>query len=303
MKNVRDGFLVSATALFLPFLFILTPQEMSAQISRNVLERILKVRVNAHTMHEEIATAFTLEVDGREYLITAKHIVQGLKDEDHIDVLMNDNWSPLEVKIYRCDDPIDIAVLVPPRQLTGNLNLPFDSHSYFYGQDAYFLGFPYGIQSSGHGINGPYPLPVIKRGTISGKVDLDRSKKASLLLLDGYNNPGFSGGPIVFRDLNQPSFVMSAVGVISGFQPEVVPVMKQQNIKSPTDASDSAKTQPWMIQRRTDGSYFEYIATGNFLSLNTGIVRGFFIDPAVDMIRKHPIGPVTKDLPDNQPSN
>jgi len=28
-------------------------------------------------------------------------------------------------------------------------------------------------------------------------------KKAVEILLDGYNNPGFSGGPIVYRDLNQ----------------------------------------------------------------------------------------------------
>ena len=301
MKNTKEGFLVLCVAVFLLFALICAPLRMSAQVTSNVLERVLKVRVNAGTKNEEIATAFTLDVDGREYLITAKHVVNGPKDEDKLDIFVNNDWSALDVRIYRCDDPIDIAILIPPRQLTVNFSLPFDTRSFFYGQDAYFLGFPYGIQSPGHGLNGPYPLAIIKRGTISGKVDVDPSKKASLILLDGYNNPGFSGGPIVFRDLNQPSVIMSVIGVISGFKPEVVPVMKQHDIKSPQVASDSAKLQPWKIQRRKDGTYFEYIETGNFVSLNTGIVNGYFIDPAIDLIRQHPIGPEAKDLPGNQP--
>jgi len=59
---------------------------------------------------------------------------------------MNDAWKPLNVKIFRCEDPIDIAVLIPPHQLTVNFDLPFDKGSFFYGQDAYFLGFPYGCR-------------------------------------------------------------------------------------------------------------------------------------------------------------
>jgi hypothetical protein len=287
-------------AVFLPFLLVLAPLRTGAQLTSNVLRRVLKVRANANTKHEEWATAFTMDVDGREYLITAKHVVQGLKDEDKIDIFMNDDWSPLDVKIYRCEDPIDIAVLIPPRQLTVNFDLPIEKYAFSFGQDAYFLGFPYGIQTSGHGINNPYPLAIIKRGTISGQVVLDRSKKATWILLDGYNNPGFSGGPIVFRDLNQTAVVMNLVGVISGFEPEVVPIMKQHDIKSPADASDAAKEQPWKIQRRKNGTYFEYVETGTYVALNTGIVRGFFLDPAIDLIHQHPIGPEAKDLPGNQ---
>jgi len=83
-----------------------------------------------------------------------------------------------------------------------------------------FLGFPYGLRSSIKGANGPYPLAIIKRGTISGSVPLDPSKKANEILLDGYNNPGFSGGPIVYRDLNQSSVVMNVIGVVSGLYPK-----------------------------------------------------------------------------------
>jgi hypothetical protein len=288
-------------AVLLPFLVILAPRRVDAQVTANVFERVLNVRVNAGTDHEGTATAFTIDVDGREYLITAKHVVKDLRDEDKIDVYMNDDWSSLRVKIFRCDDPIDIAVLIPPHQLTVNFDLPFEKTDFFFGQDAYFLGFPYGIQSPGHGVNGPYPLAIIKRGTISGMVTVDPSKKAVQILLDGYNNPGFSGAPIVYRDLNQSAVVMKLVGVVSGFRPEVVPVVKEHDIRSPEDAGDAAKAQPWKIGRRANGSYFEYVDNGTYVALNTGIVQGFVIEPAIDLIRQHPVGPEAKDLPGNRP--
>jgi hypothetical protein len=290
-------------AVFLPFLALVGPAKLGAQVTSNVFERVLNVRVNAGTAKEGTATAFTIDVDGREYLITAKHVVQGLKENDKIDIFMNGDWSPLEVKIFRCDDPIDIAVLIPPRQLTTNFDLPFDNRSIVFGQDTYFLGFPYGIQSSGHGVNGSYPLAIMKRGTFSGSVGVDPSKKAVKMLLDGYNNPGFSGGPIVYRDLNQSGVVMKLIGVVSGFIPEVVPSMNQHDIASPADASDAAKAQPWKIQKRANGTYFEYVENGAYVALNTGIVIGFMLEPGMDLIRKHPIGPAVRDLPNNQPSN
>jgi len=214
---------------------------------------------------------------------------------------MNKAWVPLQVKIFRCEDPIDIAVIVPPHQMTVNFELTYDRTNFFFGQDAYFVGFPYGIQSSADGLNGPYPMALIKRGTISGSVALDKTKKAGMLLLDGYNNPGFSGAPIVYRDLNQPNLVMKLVGVVSGFVPEVVPVMKRHDIKTPADASESAKEQPWKIQQNPDKSYFEYVENGTYVSLNTGIVRGFSLDAAIDLIHQHPIGPLVRDLPGNDP--
>jgi S1-C subfamily serine protease len=120
------------------------------QVTSNVFERVLNVRVNSGTDKEGTATAFTIDVDGREYLITAKHVVQGLKDGDKVDIFMNGDWSPLAVTIFTCDDPIDIAVLIPPHQLT--VNFPLSSEGTFqFGQDAYFLGFPLGIQSPGLG--------------------------------------------------------------------------------------------------------------------------------------------------------
>lgn len=39
-----------------------------------------------------------------------------------------------------------------------------------------------------------------------------------MLLLDGMNNPGFSGGPVVAPDLNSPGHPFKLVGVISAYR-------------------------------------------------------------------------------------
>jgi hypothetical protein len=288
--------------LFVALIFVFVGSSCAqAQVTSNILERVLNVRVNAGTPKEGTATAFTVDVDGREYLITAKHVVAGLKEHDKIDIFMNDKWKSLDVQIFRCDEPIDIAVLIPPYQLTVNFSLPTD-FKFLYGQDAYFLGFPYGMQTAAAGINGPYPLAMIKRGTISGTQILDRDKKATLVFLDGYNNPGFSGGPIVYKDLNESGLVLKLAGVVSGFRPEVVPVMKEHDIALRSQAGETAKSQPWRIQKRANGTLFEYVDTTQTVALNTGIVVGFEFQPVVDLIRQHAIGPEAKDLPNNTPT-
>jgi len=298
-KNSRVLLFAAAIMSLMPALGPLRPD---AQVTSNVLERVLTVRVNAGTPNEATATAFTIDVDGREYLVTAKHVVKGLRSRDKIDIFMNNQWSSLEVSILRCDDPVDIAVLIPPHQLTVNFELPSENNNVYLGQEAYFLGFPYGIQIPATGINGPYPLPIVKHGNISGILPISQESRSGLMLLDGYNNPGFSGGPIVYRDSNQGSFVFRLAGVVSGFRPEVAPVMKEHDISSPDEAGQKAKAEPWRIVKRANGTYFEYVDNGTYVALNTGIVIGYGIQPAVDLIHQHPIGPEAKDLPGNNPS-
>ena len=270
---------------------------LQSQVVSNVFERVLYVRVGKGTAHEGTASAFTIEVDNRQYLITAKHVIAGLKDQDSIEIYKADKWTPLKVQIFRCDAPIDIAVLIPPYQLTPTLEMSYDQTKFMFGQEAYFLGFPYGIFMNGQNVNGDYPFPFIKRATISSTQNIDLSKKAIMVLLDGYNNPGFSGGPIVYRYYYAQGMVMKALGVVSGFIPEVVPVTKKHELKSPADASPEVKAQPWRIQQNPDKSWFEYQDSGNFVALNTGIVQGYLIAPAINVIHAHPIGPIVGKQP------
>ncbi len=179
---------------------------------------------------EHFGTGFTLDVDARQYLITAKHVVASLSSEGAIEIhKLGDHWDLINIKIFRCDDPIDIAILVPPSQLTPALRLEPSSASFFFGQDVYFVGFPYGLSMNvARDVNYGFPIAFMKKGIISAAAAVNGGR---IIFLDGHNNPGFSGGPIVHRDLNQSDVVFKLLGVVSGFRPETTPVLKPEKIE------------------------------------------------------------------------
>ncbi len=263
----------------------------NAQIPANVLRRTLEIRVGGTT--GITGTAFTLDVDGREYLITAKHMVAKLKNKDKLEIsVRNGEWDPIDVTVYPCKGDVDIAVLIPPRQLT--VNLPLDpvpdggSGQIRDGQDAFFVGFPFGgsafaTSAYEHRLNGEYPLPIIKRGLYSGTYETkDRSP---VIFLDGLNNHGFSGAPIVYRDLDQMNdWVFHVLGVVSGFVPELVSVVKFDEIKQGENLSE---VESWRLQ--TPKKILR--DTDKLVPLNTGIVQGYPIRFALNLIHEHPDGP------------
>lgn len=106
---------------------------------------LLRVRMIRPAGRDWSGTGFSVEVDGRQYLITAKHVVVGMKAEDTLDILNGDQWTPIKVKVLRCDDPVDIAVLAPAKQLTVTFPLEPSMDGIEFAQDVYFAGFPYGI--------------------------------------------------------------------------------------------------------------------------------------------------------------
>jgi hypothetical protein len=65
--------------------------------------------------------------------------------------------------------------------------------------------------------NGEY-FPLVKAGVFSG---LDNSDPEEVIFyIDGFNNPGFSGGPVVFIDNAKHQWHFWAV--IQGYRPEAV---------------------------------------------------------------------------------
>ena len=217
-------------------------------ITANVIHRVFFLKFGSGT-----ATAFTVEVDGREYLITAKHAVVSFVENDSIELYSNNAWVKFHPKLVgHCDGDCDISVFALPRRLTpDNLPMEVSSDGVFYGQTAYFLGFPYGlIGKLTLGTDG-FPLPFVKRATIS-------LFDGSVLYLDGHNNAGFSGGPVVFREANKPDLRVAAV--ISGFRAVREPVYSGKS------------TTPLTVVD------------------NTGIIIAHKVDVAVKLIRSNPIG-------------
>ena len=84
------------------------------------------------------------------------------------------------------------------------------------------------------------------------------NKEEKILYIDGYNNPGFSGGPIVFMDINEKKLKIAAV--VSGYRSQLA------------DIYDKDK------------------ATALKAITNSGLLVGYTIDAAIDAIKDKPIG-------------
>jgi hypothetical protein len=273
--------------LILVFVCCATVQCMG-QPTANVLRRVFLIQVGAPT-----ATSFTIDVDGRQYLLTAKHVVAGLGAEGTINVRKGAQWMPLKVKVLRCDDPIDIAVLVPPEQISVTLQLEPTSQGMIWGQDLFFVGFPYdvslGLFTDGANINGGFPIGFIKKAIISAS-HIDGV--AVSYYLDGHNNPGFSGSPVVFRDKNQESNTFKVLGVISGYRTEYSHVLEPVRIQTSEITPEDIATSRIVYK---NGQPYRLRDTGRVVSANTGIVVAWNISRAVDLIKRNPIGPKTSD--------
>ena len=210
-------------------------------------------------------TGFTLAADGKEYLITARHVVEKLKNSDCIDVRISghEGWESLSTAIVgHADGEIDISVLALSRQITRKKLHVLANPGITYGQDAYFLGFPplitgETILDSTSAIN--HPLPLVKRCIVSSLGAYNTP-----ILLDGHNIPGFSGGPVVFRPLDsiaRQEYKYQIAAVVSGYQ------MKSESI----------------LDEKYQKTSLRYL-------YNTGIVQAYRINHALDLIQSNPIG-------------
>lgn len=276
-------------AIFLAGALFVKTVPCYGQLTSNVLRRVLLIEVG-----DRDGTAFTIDVGGRQYLITAKHVVAGVQDkaESSIKIMRKTGWKSLQVRVFKCDDPVDIAVLVPPEQLTVNFPLDPTSKGMAVGQDTYFVGFPYDTTLTYRSL--PDVFGLVKRATVAG-FESYPDIKAQAIKLDGYNNPGFSGSPLVFRDLSQAGLVYKVAGVVVNFLYDATPVVrKKEEIRRDQVTPDDLQRGD-VVQTITDGKLYRVEDTNQLVKLNTGIATAWDIGSAIDLIKKHPVGPKTVD--------
>lgn len=264
-----------------------------AQVTSNVLRRTMLIK-----NQNKCGTAFTIEVDQKQYLITAKHVLSDLADQEDasIEILRSDNkWHYELFKVMKCTDPVDIVVLVPHRQLT--VNFPFEptSRGLAFGQDAYFVGYPT-AGTANPLLMGTERLGFIKKATIS-YCDTDLKTGALRWFIDAINNRGFSGSPLAFVPQDQPS-VFRVAGVISAYCKEYGDVKEKVEImQKQVTPADIAMGN--IIQ--TEGKLFKLKDTSFVVALNSGIAIVWDIKSAVDLIKANPEGAQTKDSFTTQP--
>ena len=228
-------------------------------ITSNIIYRVFKVRTEQGT-----ATAFTIDHDGKQYLVTARHTIDRLPQPYRIDIYWQEDWHRLPLGLTGLSPISDVAVLAPRVQLSPTFPLPPTDTGLAYGQDVYFIGFPYDIMGGLGNLLEGRPLPLVKRGCLSAFAK--GANDESLLYLDGHNNPGFSGAPVVWREGQSTEF--RVCGVVSGY--------KQGAVSTPLGDS---------------GAEIE-------LLLNAGIVVCSSIRYAIDEIEKNSNGfALTDTLP------
>jgi hypothetical protein len=233
-------------------------------ITSNALQRTLHIKHG-----ESSATGFAIDYDGRQYLITAKHVVEGGFDVARpatIEIFHDNRWKALSVALVgEAKGPIDIAVFAPKIQLAPTHPLPPTTANAFLGQDTYFLGFPFGLQANIGALNRDLPLPLVKRAVLSAF--LTEPDGTQIWLLDGFNNPGFSGGPVLYApDARRPSS-LNVGAVISAYRYAEASVL-EGGAETPLK--------------------YRY---------NTGIIIAHCIEHAIEVIEQNPIG---FELPPNE---
>lgn len=202
-----------------------------------------------------LGTAFALDIDNKQYLVTAKHCVKDIAGKSEIKLFRDGKWNPLAVELVGHSD-VDISVLAPSTQLARKEAIVDTAVGGFLaGQDAFFAGFPLGLE--GANVESEFPAPLIKKAIISGKAS--GSDDSTVFYLDGHNNPGFSGGPVYLRLPGRKEYVITMV--ISGYTSNLSAVVDKDG-------------RPTLL------NVWE----------NSGIIQAFSIKHALEQIRHTPIG-------------
>ncbi len=220
-------------------------------ITTNVIQRVFQIKLG-----DSIGTAFAVDHEEKQYLVTARHVVDNISNLSQISIYHQKQWKELPVEVVGlASNGIDIAVFSPKMQIAPTYPLPPSAAGLILGQQVFFLGFPLGIIGAGSELNRQFPVPLVKSGVLSG---FDDEKKTKKFFIDGYNNRGFSGGPLIFMPQGEQEYRIA--GVISGYLSSVLPLHDSHG--------NSIGTQPE----------------------NSGITIAYGIHTVIDLANTNPIG-------------
>ena len=180
-------------------------------VPREILERTIFIKVGNVT-----GTAFRVDYGGKVYLVTARHVAAGLpEDNATIQVRRDNKWEDFHTikTLFPPSNDADIAVFETDEKISQPFTIkPIgDAGGVTMGQQVWFLGYPFeGIGTRSNGVT----FPFMKRGTMSA-ID-GTNPDAVVLYIDGFNNPGFSGGPIIYWSFSKQAY--EVLGVVKGYR-------------------------------------------------------------------------------------
>ena len=230
-------------------------------ITSNVIHRTFHIKWMLSS-----GTAFTIDHGNKQYVVTARHVVEGLKSGDSIEIFHDNQWKSLVVDVVGVgEDAIDVAVLACSIRLSPSHALLASSKGLVLGQGITFLGYPFGWDAGGEQLNRGAPLPFVKAGIVSAMELGDVNR----IFLDAHGNRGFSGGPVLFVLHGKRNNELRVAGVISYYPiPTLLPV----------------------VDRDGDTINDESGAPVAYVKENPGFVVAFDIRHAIELIDMNPIG-------------
>lgn len=182
-------------------------------ITANIIQRVFRISHKGRT-----ASAYTIEKDENQYLISASHVFDGTLEIPSVTIYQDGRWKDICVQtVYNSRDVGDTIVFKLPYDISPRHKISLGVENVIWGTWAYFLGFPFGKTNPDKGINNNFPIPFIKAGLISG-LNLEREGLITIFL-DGHNNKGFSGGPVVWVN-PQDRKEIQIIGTVSSYLTE-----------------------------------------------------------------------------------
>jgi Trypsin-like peptidase domain len=186
-------------------------------INTNILTRVVRIKCGNNT-----GSAFTIEKDNKQFLVTAKHVVSQFSGS--IEIFHEQVWKTARPTwLKTTNEDADVAVMHFTFDISPRYNLPTTCAEIILSQNVYFLGFPFGLSGNTEKINNHFPLPFVKCGILSAL--LTEQNGNLIFLVDGHNNKGFSGGPLVYYKNGNPALELRVCGVISAYKSEEKQVM------------------------------------------------------------------------------
>jgi len=166
-----------------------------------------------------IGTAFLYQKDGLTLFVTAQHVLGRASAGGFVYLKKPSGWTKFELNgVTIHPEGQDAATfglsnfdITIPHRFTHPADGPLGL-----GQELKFIGFPHGLENTASSPSG-FSTPLVRTAFFSGVI-VDPSTHKKLLILDGLNNPGYSGGPVWAPGPtpDEPSLL----GLISGYRIE-----------------------------------------------------------------------------------
>ncbi len=242
--------------LVLSFILTFTIGKNMAQnyLTSEIITKVINIKIGQAT-----GSSFLINHNKNNYLVTAKHVLGNVHDKQKLnfEFYQDSLWKKATgTVLLHANSTIDIAVIDLHDKTKRKNHVELTTTNIIYGDEGYFLGFPYGLKiEDASGLNSGLPLPLVKKAVLSAIFNHDG---ITTLFLDGHNNPGFSGGPIIFKNTNNTKkYKWNIIGVVSGY--------KSQNNEA-----------------RTPFGKFSYHE-------NSGIMVGYGINHVMEIIKQNKI--------------